>query len=510
MDTVLQEIELERRETVMKLRYDNCPNCFANLNHRTVCGRCNTNIKAIKTYESALDTFSVLKDKYLLGKVLGKGGFGITYLAQDIATGTLCCIKEYLPSEFARRSSDGATLVPREKGSKAIQIYEHGRTRFIDEADTLNKLRDNKIVVNIIDFFEQNNTAYFVMEYLDGVSMKKLTAQHNKKLPYDVAKKIMEAVGVALVDVHEKNMLHRDISPENILITNNNEVKLIDFGAARDYIKAQNNGMSVVLKTGYAPPEQYSTNGSQGPWTDIYALAATFYTCVSGHTLLDSMFIMQGMKQPELADLDCGVDKKTSDIIAKAMDINYRNRYQSIREFLGELGTDIERFSNYLVMDTSEQYTRYEMSGVMSASGDRTAPQGGISRNNVTRANAVTNNISYKPPVMTDRVNLLPFIEVRSPAGTGRRVNVPQNYVVKVGRAGHCDIVINNDTVISREHLLVAYDDKINKFKVTDTSSNGSYLPDGARMAKNVEMYIEPGTVIKLVNNENLIIVKVE
>lgn len=493
MDTVLQEIELERQEIIMKLRFDNCPNCFANLNGRTVCSRCNTNINAIKTYESALDIFSVLKDRYLLGKVLGKGGFGITYLAQDIVTGNLCCIKEYLPSEFAKRSSDGAALLPREKGSKASHVYEHGRKRFIDEADTLIKLRDNKIVVNIVDFFEQNNTAYFVMEYLDGVSMKKLTAQHNGKLPYCVAKKIMEAVGVALIDVHEKEMLHRDISPENILITKNNEVKLIDFGAARDYIKAQNNGMSVVLKAGYAPPEQYSTNGSQGPWTDIYALAATFYTCVSGHKLLDSMFIMQGMAQPELVDLNCGVDKKTSDIIAKAMNINYRNRYQSIRQFLMELGTDIDRFSNCLITGTPEQDIEYEVSHTMSASGGRIAP-----------------DISYNPPITDDRSNRLPFIEVCSPTGAGRRVNVPQNYTVKVGRAGHCDVVINNDTVISREHILIAYDDGMNKFKVTDTSANGSYLPDGARMAKNVEMYIEPGTVIRLVNDRNMIIVKVE
>lgn len=479
----------------MNLKYDNCPNCFAVLNHNTICSNCNTDITKIKTYDMALETFTVLNDRYLLGKVLGKGGFGITYLAQDISTGRRCCIKEYMPSEFARRCSDGVNIVPIGNTGQAVHIYEHGRNRFIEEASTLNMLQSNGTVVDITDFFQQNNTAYFVMEYLDGVSMKRLTAQHGGKLPVEVGRKILEIVGVALIDVHDKNMLHRDISPENILITKNMAVKLIDFGAARDYIKAQDNGMSVLLKVGYAPPEQYSTNGAHGPWSDIYALAATFYTSVSGQKLMDSMFVMQGMKQPQLKELNCGVDDRTSDVIAKAMEIDYRKRYQNMREFLHALGTDINNVRNYIGTDEDVQF---------SQSG-HTAETVLVVEDNV-KVNGNIEDSHIVEPVKEKK----PVIEVLNSDIGIRKINVPKDSVVRIGRSGECDLIVNKETVVSRVHVMVAYDNAHNKFKVTDVSANGTYLSNGQRLGKNIETYIEPGTVIRLVNDNNSIILNVE
>ena len=400
----------------------------------------------------------------------------MTYLAQNIENGKLCCVKEYLPSEYAIREN-GKDLVPRE--AEAERVFQHGKERFIDEARTLVKLKNNDIVVDIWDFFEENNTAYFVMEYLDGVSMKKLANSYGGRLPKDIADKILEVIGVALIDVHQKGMLHRDISPENIFITTKKEIKLIDFGAARDYVISQNKGMSVVLKAGYAPPEQYSTKGVQGPWTDIYALASTYYTCVSGQKLLDSMFILKGMKQPTLEELNCGVDKEKSDVIAKAMDINYKNRYQSVYEFLNALKKDVRDKDNVLSMEIEQIQHDKTDSGRKTAETEMVQSAG------------------------------TPIIEVVG--NSKRKVIVPTDYTVKVGRSNReCDLVVNKDTIISRVHILVSYQKNINKFLVTDKSANGAYLTSGSRLIKDKEILLDPGTVIYLANRQNAIRLNLE
>lgn len=462
----------------MNLRFDSCVNCFAKLDGKTVCPNCGMDKTKIKEYSAALPPFTLLNNKYLTGRVLGKGGFGITYLAQNIENGKLCCIKEYLPSEYAKREH-GNTLVPGEKGNRGV--FEHGKIRFIDEARTLVKLQNNNIVVDIWDFFEQNNTAYFVMEYLNGVSMKKLTAAYGGKLPKDIADKILEVIGIALVDVHNKGMLHRDISPENIFITRDKEIKLIDFGAARDYVMSQNRGMSVVLKAGYAPPEQYSTKGEQGPWTDIYALAATYYTCVSGEKLLDSMFILKGMRQQPLVELNCGVDQRKSDVIAKAMAINYKERYQTVVEFLADLKKDIKDRDNVLPMNIHEVQSEYSASA-------------GIKRT------AYTQSVSVKGT---------PVIEVMGVEG--RKINVPDNYTIKVGRSNReCDLVVNKDTIISRVHVLISYKRDLRKFVVTDKSSNGVFMEGGSRLVKEKSTLVDAGTVLYLADMKNAIKVNLQ
>lgn len=482
----------------MNLRFDSCPNCFAILNGRTVCSNCGMEMNKIKEYSSAIEPFILLNNKYLTGRVLGKGGFGITYLAQNIENGKLCCIKEYMPAEYSKRISDGNTLVPME--AKHKQIYEHGKRRFIEEAGTLVKLQNNQTVVNILDYFEQNNTAYFVMEYLNGVSMKRLTSQYGGKLPLDIANKILEVIGVALIDVHAKGMLHRDLSPENIFITKQKEIKLIDFGAARDYIKAQNQGMSVVLKTGYAPPEQYSSKGVQGPWTDIYALAATYYTCVSGEKLLDSMFILKGMKQTSLFDLNCGVDKHTSDVIERAMAINYKDRYQSVYDFIVDLRSGIPDGTNIIhseIQNIQSEYSKY--AGIKHTSETQWERQRSVQKKSYEpKQQIVFEKTSAQNMVMK------PIIQLVGANYGRRKVNVPDNYTVRVGRSNKdCDFVVDKDTIISRVHILIAYEKKVNKFIVTDKSANGSFLSNGMKLQKNVATYIEPGTVIYLADKSH-------
>lgn len=499
----------------MKLRFDNCPNCFAKLDGRLTCSNCGIDIQTIKQYDVALEAFTLLHDKYLLGRVLGKGGFGITYLAQNIESGTLCCIKEYLPSDYAQRKEDKYTLEPME--SEYCEVYEHGKERFIDEARTLVKLNNNPIVVDILDFFEENNTAYFVMEYLNGVSMKSLTKSYDGKLPKEIANRILEVIGTALMDVHDKGMLHRDISPENIFITNNKEIKLIDFGAARDYIKSMNSGMSVVLKTGYAPPEQYSTKGKQGPWTDIYALAATYYTSVSGEKLLDSMYVLKGMKQKELAELNCGIDQKTSDVIAKAMATNFRERYQNIADLLRDLNTSLDIKNNIIQGDVKNiepnvpsaignhtSDTRMQSTGEqhdisrMQMENQQNVDSGGGQNRQIQQNQGEYPNPQYNRNTVNNQMGI---IEILGNTIGPRRILVRDGRELKIGRSNkNCDFVISKDTVISRVHFTVSFDRNAGKFVVTDTSGNGTYFDNGARFVRGERTYVDVGTIIYLAN----------
>lgn len=478
----------------MELRFDSCVNCFARLDGKTVCPNCGMDKTKIKEYSEALPPFTLLNNQYLTGRVLGKGGFGITYLAQNIETGKLCCIKEYLPSEYAKREQ-GGILQPKEVAGRGV--YQHGKKRFIDEARTLVKLQNNNIVVDIWDFFEENNTAYFVMEYLNGVSMKRLTATYGGKLPKEIADKILEVIGIALADVHEKGLLHRDISPENIFITRDKEIKLIDFGAARDYVMSQNKGMSVVLKAGYAPPEQYSSKGAQGPWTDIYALAATYYTCVSGEKLLDSMFILKGMKQPPLVELNCGVEQRKSDVIAKAMAINYKERYQNVVDFLTDLQKDMRDRNNVLQMNIHEVQSDYSANAGIRKTAYTQSVSGYVQSQNITGVQKNKQAIGS------------PIIEVLG--DYRRKINVPDNYTIKVGRSNReCDLVVNKDTIISRVHLLIAYERDLGKFVVTDKSSNGVFLDGGIRLQKDKSTLIDAGTVMYLADMANAIKVSLQ
>ena len=329
------------------LRFDSCPNCFAMLGGSSACPECGYNYNEDKKQpKGVLAPFTLLGDRYIVGRVLGKGGFGVTYIAKDIEDNTLHAVKEYMPAEFSHRDEDEKTILALED-RKARYVFEHGREKFVQEAKTLYALKNNPAVVNITDYFSENNTAYLVMEYLDGTDLRRMSKKNGGKISPDLAKKVLVTIAVAMQDIHKKSILHRDLSPENIYYTKNHDIKLIDFGAARDYVKTQNSGMSILLKPGFAPPEQYSSKGGQGPWTDVYSLCSTFYTLVSGKSLIDAMYRYRGESQPTLYELGCPVTKRTSDVIEKGMALECSERYQNFTELLDDLDMDPEEMNIY-------------------------------------------------------------------------------------------------------------------------------------------------------------------
>jgi len=221
-------------------------------------------------------------DDYIIENEIGSGGFGITYKAFDQQLNRYVAIKEYFPFNLAAR--DHAMHVsPKTRVLEDVDEYSWGLSRFIQEARTL-ALFEHASIIRVIRFIERNNTAYIIMDFADGRDVSDVI-QKDGLLSVAEVKKIIVPIAEGLVFVHSAGMLHRDIKPGNIRVKDNGNAVLIDFGAARQAIGVRSQSISTILTPGYAPIEQYSTRGNQGPWTDIYALAAVSYVCLTGENL---------------------------------------------------------------------------------------------------------------------------------------------------------------------------------------------------------------------------------
>ena len=281
---------------------------------------------------------AVLQDRYTVGKVLGHGGFGITYVGFDNRLKLKVAIKEYLPAEISTRA-EGETTVKAFTGEKH-DAYVYGLGRFIDEAQTLAQYNSHPCIVSANDFFEANNTAYLVMEFLEGITLGEYIQRSGGRISEEETLSIIRPVIDALREVHSGGMIHRDVSPDNIFITRQKQIKLLDFGAARHAMSEKSKSLSVVLKPGYAPPEQYYSRGKQGPWTDVYAVGATMYKMLTGQTPPESLErVMDNISR--VSEFAEGVSPKTERAIEKAMAIRPEERYPGMEALLGAL-TDKE------------------------------------------------------------------------------------------------------------------------------------------------------------------------
>jgi formylglycine-generating enzyme required for sulfatase activity/serine/threonine protein kinase len=231
----------------------------------------------------ALQSGYILRE-YRIEKLLGEGGFGLTYLAFDTNLDKRVAIKEYMPSEHAVRKSD-LQIVPKSESSE--KVYSWGLNAFLNEAKTLAKFEDSNIV-RVYRFFKANGTAYIVMEYCEGGCLIDRVSK-NKHMDETELLKIMSAIVHGLQQVHNDGILHRDIKPDNIMFRQNGTPVLIDFGAARQAIGNKSRKVTTIITPGYAPLEQYSSKGSIGPWSDIYSLAAVAYLCLTGDKPPDIM-----------------------------------------------------------------------------------------------------------------------------------------------------------------------------------------------------------------------------
>lgn len=449
-----------------------CQQCFSELKGSSHCYHCGFDYLSAKKYKGALPPFVYLKNnKYLLGRVLGRGGFGITYVAAEVYNGRVLrrvAIKEFMPSEYSNRVDGTKTVVPY-ADAKSKHVFEHGKMRFVDEARTLKTFKGDNDIVEIFDYFEENNTAYIVMEFLDGRDIRTMANEAGGKVAKEFADKVLINTANTLKKVHKMGILHRDISPDNIYYIRSCQIKLCDFGAARDFVSSQNKGLSVLLKHGYAPLEQYDRKGNQGPWTDIYALCCTYYRLVSGNPVPDALYRAKGLTVNSLFSLNCGVSKNVSDVIQKGMATKAEDRYQSCEDFMKAL---ILADSNY------ESLLHPTKMGKTQPPPPPPPPP---------------------PPQPPKKRNEL-YVEILSGNNWNKRMYISKNTIFKIGReAAKVDYVVSSPKA-GRLHCYIEYDGK-KIYLVDNKSTNGTYV-NGKKLEPLKKYSIIPGTKIYLANKE--------
>jgi serine/threonine protein kinase len=314
-----------------------CMGCFAQLaSSGGICPNCGYNEAAQVFPPHQLRPRTILNGKYLLGKVLGEGGFGITYIGWDLNLYIKVAIKEYYPVGFVIRENTMTNTVQPFTGSQG-DFFTKGRERFVDEARRLAKFRSMPGIVSVNDFFIENGTAYIAMEYIEGQTFKSYLAQMGGKLPATQVFDMLRPVMTSLSQVHKSGMIHRDISPDNIMISKDGYVKLLDFGAAREFAESGNRSLSIMLKPGFAPEEQYRSRGVQGPWTDIYALCATIYKAITGVTPDESSERMRRDEVKRPSELGVAIPSALEVVLMKGMAVLQEDRWQSVDELMAAL-----------------------------------------------------------------------------------------------------------------------------------------------------------------------------
>lgn len=312
-----------------------CKSCFYQKDEAEVCPNCGF-IEGSKA-ESLLQLSpgTILADNYIIGHALGQGGFGITYMAWDINLNIRLAIKEYFPQQYATRAG-GQTQISPFTGSLGT-LYEFGLEKFLQEARILAKFEGHPNIVSVRNYFEINGTAYLVMRYVDGVTLKEYLNNQGGTIPYEKAKALMMPVFDALKEVHGAGILHRDISPDNIFINEKGQVVLLDFGAARQAMSEKGKTLSVILKPGYAPEEQYRSKGVQGAWTDVYSMAATIYRLITGWQPPEALERLVEDPLVPPSQIGADIDDKDEKALLKGLAVRAEDRYQTVEAFQAAL-----------------------------------------------------------------------------------------------------------------------------------------------------------------------------
>ncbi|MEY8233663.1 protein kinase [Oscillospiraceae bacterium 50-16] len=310
-----------------------CYNCFRQAADPSApCPHCGFDLEENQQkFPVALRAGTVLNDRYIVGRVLGQGGFGITYVAFDTQLQARVAIKEYMPSEMATRVE--GTTVSIMMDTRA-EDFTYGAERFQEEARTLAKFIGHPNIAGVSSYFDQNDTSYFVMDYIEGVSFKSYIANNGGKVSVDETLNVMIPVLRALTAVHAEGFIHRDVTPDNIYISKDGNVKLLDFGSARYSIGDKSKSLDVILKVGYAPKEQYIRRGRQGPFTDVYSCAACFYAALTGYLPPESLERLDQDTLVPVSQVLPEIPEWLDKAILKGLAIQPEDRFQSAAEFL--------------------------------------------------------------------------------------------------------------------------------------------------------------------------------
>ena len=309
-----------------------CYNCFQEKPEEGVpCPFCGFDLKENEEqYPVALKAGAVLKQRYLVGRVLGQGGFGITYVAWDTKLRARVAVKEYMPNDICTRMENAVSVAMESKEDE----FAYGRERFQEEARTLAKFMGQPNIAGVTDYFDENGTSNFVMDYIEGISFKTYIANQGGKVSPEEALDVMIPVLRALTAVHGEGIIHRDVTPDNIYITKDGNVKLLDFGSARYSLGDKSKSLDVILKVGYAPKEQYIRRGRQGPYTDVYSCAACLYAAITGYLPPESLDRLEKDELAPPSQMGIEIPLYLERAILKGLAVQPEDRFQTAGEFL--------------------------------------------------------------------------------------------------------------------------------------------------------------------------------
>ena len=430
---------------------DICLKCFNPMVRDGKCAACGcdeTNMK-VKKYEEALSPGTLLKGRYLIGEALGCGGFGITYAGLDLQEQKKIAIKECFIYNICERSEDGNGVVLKDK--KNEQTYKDATDRFLTEIKLLKENRDNPVIIQVFDVFQENSTVYYVMEFLAGQDLGRYLKETEKPIGWEELSKYMEPVFLALISLHRFNILHRDISPDNIFLCNNGQVRLIDFGSARVGLLDRSHILDAA-KRGYAPIEQYNDRMEQGTWTDVYSLAATVYRCLTGMTVeaATDRIRRDKLQKPSVYVKD--IPKHVDYVLMKALEVEPGYRYQSVAEF---------KYALYPENQTEPLADRIVQENITESKKDR--------------------------KVNVRLLGLSGYYE-------GREFLIDKK--INIGRLrSDCEIVFPSDTPgVSSLHCSIYYDENKNLCVFRDLHSTyGTRELSGKFMLQGVDIYLDDG-----------------
>lgn len=309
-----------------------CMNLLPDINE--ACPNCGFSNKDAAVDQSLLPPYTILKGQYLVGIPMGVGGFGVTYSAYDLVNSQRVAIKELFMNRIVQRK--GAYVVLDDTSERGRAFYNECQEKFQQEAVALGALKNKSGVVDISETFRENGTGYIVMEFLEGDNLLVYLKKNGGKITFEKAFQLLSPVMKSMIEIHRTGIIHRDISPDNIIYIPDESMKILDFGSVK-FTTLEGQSYVVLKKDGYTPPEQYAKGYLIGPWMDVYAMAATIYRCITGKKPKISIEREndQDLEDPRAYCDD--IPEAEVNVLKKGLALRVEERYQDMREFYDAL-----------------------------------------------------------------------------------------------------------------------------------------------------------------------------
>ena len=308
-----------------------CTKCMEELEEGvSICPYCGYEQDSTVQPPNALKRNIILHGRYYIGNVIGQGGFGITYVGWDLVLETKVAVKEYFPSGIASRTNSYSNEIRWDFTGGGTENWSEGMDRFLKEARKMARLDSVPAIVRVRDAFSENQTAYIVMDFVEGDTLKKYLLSHGV-LRYEECMTLLAPILDSLAVIHDQGFIHRDISPDNIMLQPDGTARLLDLGAAVDLEAGGGRASMAVVKRNFSAPEQYMESEQLGSWTDVYAMGATIYYCMTGKLVPEAL--ERGVKKvPLFFNPELSIPAHVIDALNSALELNAGNRIRDMRE----------------------------------------------------------------------------------------------------------------------------------------------------------------------------------